>query len=163
MKIKTEDFGVFVIFTAIYAAGTLGMPDLDFQLFQIRPGEIFTPFVAIFGGPAAVGLALGQLIASTTSKLGPMEMISPIFALIGFAFILYLRKLSALAGNIAYIMITSLWFAYLIVETTNTVFIATLQSTMICQTIAIIIGYIAYQIAGKTIFKEAKLLAQPEE
>lgn len=162
MNIKTADFGVFVIFTAIYAAGTMGLPDLNFQSFQIRPGEAFTPFVAIFGGPAAGGLILGQLIASTTSKLGPMEMISPIFALIGLLFIIYLRKLSALAGNIAYIMITSLWFAYLIVETTNTVFIAALQSTVICQTIAIMIGYIAYQIAGRTIFKEAKLSAQPE-
>ena len=91
---KLSDFGTFVIFAAIYAAGTLGLPRLALLAYQVKVGEIPTAFVAIFGMPAVLGLTLGQFIADLGVEASPLATLTPIFSLIGLLVVYYSRKFS---------------------------------------------------------------------
>ena len=82
LRLKLEDFGTFVIFTAIYAAGTLGLPKIPLLAYQIKIGEMPSAFVAIFGMPAVLGLTLGQFIANLGVEASPIASLSPLFSFI---------------------------------------------------------------------------------
>ncbi len=147
---KLGDFGTFVIFTAIYAAGTLGLPKIPLLAYQIKIGEIPSAFVAMFGLPAVFGLTLGQFIANLGVEASPIAMLSPVVSFIGLLIIFYARKASTFAGCIAYVVITSLWLSFLLplisgVSTTEAAY-----SAFIGQFIAVMIGYLAYVSVSKT-------------
>ncbi len=147
---KLGDFGTFVIFTAIYAAGTLGLPKIPLLAYQIKIGEIPSAFVAIFGLPAVFGLTLGQFIANLGVEASPIAMLSPVVSFIGLLIIFYARKASTFAGCVAYVVITSLWLSFLLplisgVSTTEAAY-----SAFIGQFITVMIGYLAYVLVNKT-------------
>jgi uncharacterized membrane protein len=149
-NLKLGDFGTFVIFTAIYAAGTLGLPKIPLLAYQVKIGEIPSAFVAIFGLPAVVGLTLGQFIANLGVEASPIGMLSPVVSFVGLLIIFYARKASALAGCIAYVVVTSLWLTFLLplisgISTTEAAY-----SAFIDQFIAVMIGYLAYVFMTKT-------------
>jgi len=145
--LKLEDFGTFVIFTAIYAAGTLGLPKISLLAYQVKIGEIPSAFVAIFGYPAILGLSLGQFIANLGVEASPIAMLSPVISLAGLLVIYYARKTSTLAGCIAYVVITSLWLTYLLPITTGVSTLEAAYSAFLGQFIAVIIGYGGYRLA----------------
>ena len=149
---KLEDFGTFVIFTALYAAGTLGLLGvLKFTLlaYQVKVGEIPTAFVAIFGFPAVLGLTLGQFIANLGVEASPIAMISPVVSFVGLLVVYRLRKVSTLAGCIAYIILTSAWLAYLLPITSGVSSTDAAFSAFLGQTVAVMIGYVAYLVANR--------------
>ena len=154
---KLGDFGTFVIFAAIYAAGTLGLPQISFMAYQLRIGEMASPFVAIFGLPAVVGLTLGQFIANLGLQVNPIAMLSPAFSFVGLLAIHYSHKRSTLAGCIAYIAITGLWlsFALPIMNPELSSSVATL-SAFAGQFIAVMVGYAAYLLAARTMSSPQK-------
>ena len=145
--LKLEDFSIFGIFTAIYAAATLGLPKIGLLAYQVRIGEIPSAFVAIFGYPAILGLSLGQFIANLGVEASPIAMLSPVVSLIGLVAIYYARKISTLAGCIAYVVITSAWLTYLLPITTGVSTIEAAYSAFVGQFIAVIIGYGGYRVA----------------
>ena len=146
---KLEDFGTFVIFTALYAAGTLGLPKINLLAYQVRIGEIPTAFVAIFGYPAVLGLALGQFIANLGVEASPIAMLSPLVSLVGLFIIYRLRKSSALAGCIAYIILTTAWLTYLLPVTYGISTNEAAISALLGQAIAVLIGYGGYLAANR--------------
>jgi len=147
--LKLEDFGPFVIFTALYAAGTLGLPEIHLFAYQVKFGEIPSAFVAIFGFPAVLGLTLGQFIANLGVEASPVAMLSPVVAFAGLLIIYRLRKTSVLAGCIAYIILTAAWLTYLLPLTTGVSTNAAASSAFLGQTIAVLIGYGGYTIANR--------------
>ncbi len=149
---KLGDFGTVVIFTAIYAAGTLGLPKISLLAYQVKIGEIPSAFVALFGFPAVLGLTLGQFIANLGVEASPTAMLSPVFSFVGLLIIYYSRKSSTLAGCIAYVVITSLWLTYLLPTVSNVSTTVAAYSAFVGQFIAVIIGYIAYVLVTKTMF-----------
>lgn len=157
---KLGDFGTFVIFTAIYAAGTLGLPRIPLLAYEIKIGEIPSAFVAIFGLPAVFGLTLGQFIANLGVEASPIASISPVISFIGLLVIYYARKTSTLAGCIAYVVITSLWLTFLLpmisgISTTDAAY-----SSFLCQFIAVMVGYVAYTIAKRSIHSQPQPAAE---
>jgi uncharacterized membrane protein len=148
--LKLGDFGTFVIFTAIYAAGTLGLPKIPLLAYQIKIGEIPGAFVAMFGLPAVFGLTLGQFVANLGVEASPIAMLSPVFSFIGLSIIYYARKFSTLAGCIAYVIITSLWLTYLLPTVSGISTTEATYSAFIGQFIAVMIGYVPYVLANKT-------------
>ena len=147
---KLEDFGTFVIFTAIYAAGSLGLPKLHLLAYQLTVGEMAAPFVAIFGMPAVFGLTLGQFIANLGFEVAPVAMLSPAVSFVGLILIYYLRKSSTLGGCIIYILLTSLWITYLLPQISNVSTSYAAQSAFLEQTLAVMIGYVGYFIAKRS-------------
>jgi len=148
--LKLEDFGPFVIFTALYAAGTLGLPEIHLFAYQVKFGEIPSAFVAIFGYPAVLGLTLGQFIANLGVQASPVAMLSSVVSFIGLVVIYRLRKASVLAGCIAYIILTSAWLTYLLPLTSEVSTAAAAPSAFLGQTIAVLIGYGGYVVARRT-------------
>ena len=146
---KLEDFGRFVIFTALYAAGTLGLPKVSLLAYQVKVGEIPTAFVAIFGYPAVLGLTLGQFIANLGVEASPIAMLSPIVSLVGLLIIYRLRKVSVLAGSLAYIILTTAWLTYLLPITSGISTSEAATSAFLGQVIAVMIGYVGYLAAAK--------------
>jgi uncharacterized membrane protein len=159
-RLKLEDFGTFVIFAAVYAAGTLGLPQISFMAYQLRIGEMASPFVAIFGLPAIFGLTLGQFIANLGLQVQPIAMLSPAISFLGLLAIYYAHKRSTLAGCIAYIAITGAWLSFTLPilnpETSSS--LAT-QSAFAGQFVAVMIGYGAYLLATKTMSNPQKQVA----
>ena len=147
---KLEDFGTFVIFTAVYAAGSLGLPKLHLLAYQLTVGEMAAPFVAIFGMPAVFGLTLGQFIANLGFEVAPVAMLSPAVSFVGLVIIYYLRKTSALGGCIVYILLTSLWITFLLPQISNVSTSYAAESAFLEQTLAVMIGYVGYLIAKRT-------------
>ncbi len=141
---KLEDFGTFVIFTALYAAGTLGLPTFSLLAYQVKVGELPTAFVAIFGYPAILGLTLGQFIANLGVEASPVAMISPAVSFLGYLIVYRLRKVSTLAGCVAYMVLTSAWLTYLLPITTGVSTTEAAYSAFLGQAIAVMIGYAAY-------------------
>ncbi len=146
---KLGDFGTFVIFTAIYAAGTLGLPKIPLLAYQIKIGEIPSAFVAIFGLPAVLGLTLGQFIANLGVEASPTAMLSPAFSFIGLLMIYYARKSSTLAGCLSYVIITSVWLTYLLPTVSGISTTEAAYSAFLGQFIAVIIGYLAYVLVQR--------------
>lgn len=151
---KLGDFGTFVIFAAIYAAGTLGLPKISLLAYEVKIGEIPSAFVAIFGLPAVVGLTLGQFIANLGVEASPTAMLSPVFSFVGLLIIYHSRKSSTLAGCIAYVVITSLWLTFLLPTVSNVSLTVAAYSAFIGQFIAVIIGYLAYVFVTKTMLPQ---------
>ena len=147
---KLEDFGTFVIFTAIYAAGSLGLPKLHLLAYQLTVGEMGAPFVAIFGMPAVFGLTLGQFIANLGFEVAPAAMLSPAVSFVGLIVIYYLRKTSTLGGCIIYILLTSLWISYLLPQISNVSTSYAAESAFLEQSLAVMIGYVGYLIAKRS-------------
>jgi uncharacterized membrane protein len=147
--LKLEDFGTFVIFTALYAAGTLGLPKISLLAYQVKIGEIPTAFVAIFGYPAVLGLSLGQFIANLGVEASPVAMLSPIVSLVGLVIIYRLRKASALAGCVAYIILTSVWLTYLLPITSGISTSEAAFSALLGQAVAVLLGYVGYLAANR--------------
>lgn len=147
---KLADFGTFVIFTAVYAAGTLGLPKISLLAYQVKIGEVPSAFVALFGLPAVLGLTLGQFIANLGVEAAPIVMLSPIFSFVALLIIYYSRKSSTLAGCIAYIVITALWLTFLLPTVSHVSLTVAAYSAFIGQFIAVIIGYLGYVLAIKT-------------
>ena len=147
---KLEDFGTFVIFTAIYAAGTLGLPKIPLLAYQVKIGEIPTAFVAIFGYPAVLGLTLGQFIANLGVEASPVAMLSPVVSFVGLLVVYRLRKVSTLVGCVAYIILTAAWLSYLLPTTLGISTNDAATSAFLGQAIAVLIGYGGY-LAANTI------------
>ena len=152
--LKLGDFGIFVIFAAIYAAGTLGLPKLVLLAYQIRVGEIPTAFVAIFGMPAVLGLTLGQFIANLGVEASPIASLTPVFSFVGLLVIYYSRRVSTLAGCIAYILITSAWLTFLLPTVSQVPRSAAAFSVLAGQFITVIIGYLGYLLVRKTMLNK---------
>lgn len=157
LNLKLGDFGTFVIFAAIYAAGTLGLPKISLLTYQVKIGEIPSAFVALFGFPAILGLTLGQFIANLGVEASPIAMLSPVFSFVGLLIIYRSRKFSTLAGCIAYIVITGFWLSVMLPTVKPEV--STSQaaiSVFAGQFIAVILGYLAYLVTARTLSKQGQ-------
>ncbi len=159
---KLADFGPFVIFAAIYAAGTLGLPQISFLAYQVKVGEMASPLVALFGMPALLGLTLGQFIANLGIEAQPIAMLSPVFSFVGLLAIYYMRKLNTFAGCLVYVVITGLWLTYLL-PTLNPGLSPSLASLSAFggQFFSVIIGYAAY-LVGRKLSQAPGQLTQPQ-
>ena len=154
---KLGDFGIFVVFAAAYAAGTLGLPQISFMAYQIRIGEMPSAFVAIFGMPAVVGLTLGQFIANLGLESRPIAFLSPAISFVGLLVIYYSRKFSTLAGCIAYVVITGAWLSIMLpLANPGTATSQVALSVFAGQFIAVMIGYLAYLVAVRTLNKHGQ-------
>lgn len=156
---KLADFGVFVIFAATYAAGTLGLPEISLLSYQVRIGEMPSAFVALFGMPAVFGLTLGQFIANLGLESKPIAFVSPAVSFFGLLVIHYARKYSTLVGCVAYILLTSLWLAVMLpIVRPGLAATDAATSAFVGQSVAVMIGYVAYVAATKSVSRESNAL-----
>ncbi|MEM1945918.1 MAG: QueT transporter family protein [Candidatus Caldarchaeum sp.] len=145
MRLTSSHFGFFVIFAAVYAAGTLALGRLPIGDVQVKPGEIAVPLVALFGTASLVGIVFGMFIANMASPLGPLDLLTPPIAFVGLILLRFLAKRSIFLGVAIYYVVTSAWTGFLTSLVTgqgNAFFTA-----FISQGIAIAAGTVIYFIA----------------
>ena len=162
MRLTSTSFGVFVIFAAVYAAGTLGIGRPEIAGVAVKVGEIGAPLVALFGMPALVGLVFGQFIANSASPLGPLDMLSPVVSLVGLLIIWYMSQKLVIVGSIIYVVVTSPWLAYLISNAREISYSNALAPAFASQLAAVVIGYVIYEILRRAppFRQEAKVIHQ---
>jgi uncharacterized membrane protein len=159
--LKLADFGPLVIFTALYAAGSLGLPEIGLLAYQVKVAEMPTAFVAIFGLPAVAGLTLGQFIANLGFGVRPVEMLSPVFALFGLLIVYYLRKSSVLGGLIVYVIMTASWVSYDLIAVKHVESGLAVQSAFTGQLVAVLVGYLGYKAVTASGLARPGTIAQP--
>ena len=157
LRLKLGDFGTFVIFAAVYAAGTLGLPTFSFLAYQVKVGEMASAFVAIFGMPAILGLTLGQFIANLGIQASPITMLSPIFSFLGLLGIYYLRRRSILAGTLTYVAITGVWLSVMLpIAKPGLTNGLAMESAFANQLISVMVGYCMCILAARTMIPPNK-------
>ena len=162
-RLTSTHFGIFVIFAAVYAAGTLGIGRPEIAGVAVKVGEIAVPLVGLFGMPAVVGLVFGQFVANSASPLGPMDMLSPLVSLAGLLVIWRLRPGLVIAGSLIYVGITSPWLAYLLANARETPYGEVLTPAFASQLAAVVIGYVIYEVLRRLgPFREEKPIPQQQ-
>jgi hypothetical protein len=101
------------------------------------------------GYPAVLGLTLGQFIANLGVEASPIAMISPVVSLVGLVIVYRLKKMSVLAGCVAYILLTTAWLTYLLPITSGISTNNAALSAFLGQAIAVMIGYFGYLAANR--------------
>jgi len=85
-------------------------------------------------------------------------MLSPAISFIGLVVVYYARKFNTFAGCVVYIILTSLWLAYILPIVNGTPPTVAAYSAFAGQSVAVIIGYIGYLIVvRKVVPKNAKI------
>jgi|TARA_B100001750_G_scaffold235345_1_gene237757 hypothetical protein len=165
-------FGLFVITAGITAAGSLGLPETSILsllpanilnaidssgavivseeiniLLTIIPGFILAPFIAFFGMAAIFGITLGHLVIATTSKIGAIDLFSPLFTFLGLFFIRQYKKPGNIIGPLIFVLLTSFWLSFVGVTVTGLDILPIFIFTVITQLGLVSIGYILYLIA----------------
>ena len=165
-------FGIFVITAGITAAGSLGLPETSiFEIFPanilnsidasgeiissktiitlltIIPGFILAPFIALFGMAAIFGITLGHLVVATTSQIGSIDLLSPVFTFLGLFFIRQYKKPGNIIGPLIFVLITSLWLSYVGVSITGLDMLPIISFTFLSQLGIVLTGYVLYLIA----------------
>ena len=178
-KITTARFGLFVITAGITAAGSLGLPEMSILdifpanilnmldpsgqiisnssiqiLLTIIPGFVLSPLIVFFGLAGILGITLGHLVIATTSHIGSIDLYSPVFTFLGLFFIRQFKSSLNLIGPLLFVIITSLWIAFVGYNATGESMITITSLAFLSQLLIIIIGYIIYLAVKQTnIFK----------
>ena len=165
-------FGLFVITAGITAAGSLGLPETSILnllpsnllsaidssgniiasekmhvLLTIIPGFMLAPFIAFFGMAAIFGITLGHLVIATTSKVGAIDLLSPLFTFLGLFFIRQYKNPGNIIGPIIFVLLTSLWLSYVGFVVTGFDMLPIMIFTLASQAGIVAIGYVFYLIA----------------
>jgi hypothetical protein len=168
-KFTTARFGLFVITAGITAAGSLGLPEMSILdifptnilnmldpsgqvisnssikiLLTIIPGFVLSPLIVFFGLAGILGITLGHLVIATTSHIGSIDLYSPVFTFLGLFFIRQFKSSLNLIGPLLFVIITSLWIAFVGYNVTGESMIVITSLTFLSQLSIIIIGYILY-------------------
>ncbi len=141
---KYSDFAVFVLMAGFYVAGTAAIGRIEVAGLFIKPGEIVSPLIALFGVPALLGFLFGQFMTNSASPFGPMDLITTAFALAGLLAIYFMRRRSVLLGALIYAVLTGVWTAYLISTATGALLSEALVAAVGGQLIMVIAGYLVY-------------------
>ena len=168
---NTSRFGLFVITAGITAAGSLGLPETSIfsllprnlltaidpsgeviaseklhVLLTIIPGFMLAPFIAFFGMAAIFGITLGHLVVATTSKVGAIDLLSPLFTFLGLFFIKQYKSPGNIIGPLIFVLLTSFWLSFVGVTVTGLDIFPIFIFTIITQLGLVSIGYIFYLI-----------------
>ena len=165
-------FGLFVITAGITAAGSLGLPETSILsllpanilnvidaagnvvasekmhiLLTIIPGFMLAPFISFFGMAAIFGITLGHLVIATTSKIGAVDLLSPLFTFLGLFFIRQYKSPGNFIGPLIFVLVTSLWLSYVGFSVTGLDMLPIMLFTLLSQAGIVAIGYVFYLIA----------------
>ena len=168
-KFTTARFGLFVITAGITAAGSLGLPEMSIldilppnilnmldpsgqvitnatinTLLTIIPGFVLAPLIVFFGLAGVLGITLGHLVIATTSHIGSIDLYSPVFTFLGLFFIRQFKSKLNLVGPLLFIIITSLWLAFVGFSVTGESMTIITSLTFVSQLLITIIGYLLY-------------------
>ena len=106
---KTAFLALTGVLAGVYVVATLAFGNLSFGLLNLRFSNVLIGVVPILGLPGVIGITIGVFIGNIGSPLGPIDLISSLFSLIGLTAIYLLRKKSVILGFAIYSILLSIW------------------------------------------------------
>jgi uncharacterized membrane protein len=100
------------LIAAIYVTLVLVLAPVSYLAIQVRIADALVGIVPLVGMPGVVGITIGVFIGNIASPLGPIDLISALPSFLGLLALLQLRKVSVMAGLLAYSFIVSPWVAF---------------------------------------------------
>jgi uncharacterized membrane protein len=111
-RYRTKRLALAAALAGVYAASTIALGSISYGAINLRLSNILVGIVPILGFPAVAGLSLGVFIANITSPLGPIDLLSAIFAFVGLSAVYLLRKKSVALGLSIHAVVIALWVTF---------------------------------------------------
>ncbi|MGI0079438.1 MAG: QueT transporter family protein [Nitrososphaerales archaeon] len=143
-KIKTVNLALTGVLAGVYGVATFALGIVSFGILNLRLTNILLGVVPIFGWPGVFGIALGVLLGNFASPLGPIDLLSAFFSLIGLSAIHLLRKRSVPAGLAIYDLILSLWVSFELSFVYRLPYLPTLYVVIAGMTLVLALAYFFY-------------------
>ena len=86
---NTRNISLSAVVAALYAAIVIILAPISFGPIQLRLADCLIPLSALFGPPAALGVALGALVANTYWFLSPIDVVFGAAANLAAGYIIY--------------------------------------------------------------------------
>jgi hypothetical protein len=144
---RTLNLALIGMFAGVYAVATILLGTASYGLpFNLRLSNILIGVVPIVGWPAVFGISLGVFLGNIASPLGPIDLISSLFSLIGLSAIHILRNKSVLAGLAIYSAILSVWVNFELFVVYHLPYFPTFYFTLGgISFVVVLLGYITYR------------------
>ncbi len=111
-KIRTVSITLTGVLAGIYAIATFALGAVSYGVLNLRLSNILIGAAPMLGWPGVFGIALGVFLGNIGSPLGPIDLVSSIFSLMGLSAIHLLRGRSVLAGLTIYSIILTFWVSF---------------------------------------------------
>lgn len=149
-KNKTVNLALTGVLAGVYAVATFALGTVSFGILNLRFTNILLGVVPIFGWPGVFGIALGVLLGNFASPLGPIDLLSAFFSLVGLSAIHLLRNRSVLAGLAIYDLILSLWVSFELSLVYHLPYLPTLYAVAAGISIVLALAYLFYRALIRT-------------
>lgn len=144
-KIKTVNLALTGVLAGVYAVATFALGTVSFGILNLRFTNLLLGIVPILGWPGVFGIALGVLLGNVASPLGPIDLLSAFFSLIGLSAMHLLRNRSVLAGLAIYDLILSLWVSFELSLVYRLPYLPTLYVVAAGMSVVIGLAYLFYR------------------
>jgi uncharacterized membrane protein len=147
---KTRSLVMAAIIAAAYVSLVVALAPISFGPIQVRVADALVGIVPLVGMPGVIGITIGVLIGNIPSPIGPLDLLSAIPTCIALLLIIKIRKVSVMAGLVAYSVILSAWVGLLLSYAFNLPYLITFCYLLIGIGFATGgLGYILYKIMKK--------------
>uniref|UniRef100_A0A7C3EW49 QueT transporter family protein n=1 Tax=Candidatus Methanomethylicus mesodigestus TaxID=1867258 RepID=A0A7C3EW49_9CREN len=134
------------LFAALYSILVLVLPQLSYEMVNVRIADALVGLVPIAGMPAVFGITLGVFIGNIPSPLGPIDLLSTLPTFLALLIVYALRRVSVFAGLVSYSVIIAVWVGYLLSYLFELPYLITFAYVLIGNAIATPgLGYILFK------------------
>jgi len=109
---RTLSLAVMGVLAGVYAVATIALGTISYGVLNLRLTNLIIAVVPILGFPSVVGLSLGVFLSDIASPLGPIDLITCLFAFVGLYVIHLLKNKSVAIGLAAHSTIIALWVTF---------------------------------------------------
>lgn len=109
---EVQTIALVGILAGVYAAVTIALGSISYGPINLRFANILIAAVPIVGWPGVFGISLGVFLGNISSPLGPIDLISSLFTLVGLSILKLSSRRTVLGGLIAYSIILALWVSF---------------------------------------------------
>ena len=132
------------ILAGVYATVTVAFGGISYGPINVRFANLLIAVVPIVGWPGVFGISLGVFLGNISSPLGPIDLISSVFSLIGLSILKALSGRTVLGGLLAYSVILGLWVSFELHLAIGLPYLPTLYYVM--AGIAVVVVGLAYPL-----------------
>lgn len=100
------------LLAGVYAAVTIALGSISYGPINLRFANLLIAVVPFVGWPGVFGISLGVFLGNISSPLGPIDLVSALFSLLGLAIVKVLSRRTVLGGLASYSVILSLWVSF---------------------------------------------------
>ncbi|MDG6997972.1 MAG: QueT transporter family protein [Nitrososphaerota archaeon] len=109
---KVQTLALIGILAGAYAAITIALGGISYGPINLRLANLLIAVVPIVGWPGVIGVSLGVFLGNISSPLGPIDLVSSLFTLIGLSVVKALSRRTVFGGLILYAIGLGAWVSF---------------------------------------------------